>query len=181
MRTIVRPGRNIVLTGFMGTGKSEVGKRLAERLEWRFIDTDNVIERELGKSIAQIFTEKGEAYFRTQERRVIAQTWHQQACVIATGGGTIADPANVRLLKKSGLVVCLTATPEVIYKRVGKSTNRPLLQEGEPLAKIRTLIADRSRAYAKADVMVETSQYSLDNVVDAVLAAYMKSNGESFG
>ena len=171
--------QNIVLTGFMGTGKSEVGKRLAARLERTFIDTDMVIERELGTSIAQLFVEKGEAYFRAHERRIIAQTCQQQDCVIATGGGAMVDPANAELLKKSGLVVCLTATPEVIYNRVKRNANRPLLQGDEPLTKIRTLIADRAQAYARADVMVETSQRSLDDVVHAVLAAYKKSDGDS--
>ncbi len=171
--------QNIVLTGFMGTGKSEVGKRLAARLERTFIDTDMVIERELGTSIAQLFVEKGEAYFRAHERRIIAQTCQQQDCVIATGGGAMVDPANAELLKKSGLVVCLTATPEVIYNRVKRNANRPLLQADEPLTKIRTLIADRAQAYARADVMVETSQRSLDDVVHAVLAAYKKSDGDS--
>ena len=180
MPSTMRLRRNIVLTGFMGTGKSEVGKRLAARLERTFIDTDMVIERELGISIAQLFTEKGEAYFRTHERRVIAQTCQQQDCVIATGGGAILDPVNVEILKKGGLMVCLTATPEVIYNRVRGNTNRPLLREDEPLAKIRTLIADRSQAYARADVMVETSQRSPDDVVHAVLAAYQKSNEDSF-
>jgi shikimate kinase len=172
--------QNIVLTGFMGTGKSEVGKRLATRLERTFIDTDMVIERELGTSITQLFTEKGETYFRAHERRIIAQTCQQQDCVIATGGGAMVDLANAELLKKSGLVVCLTATPEVIYNRVRGNTNRPLLQGDEPLIKIRTLIAERAQAYARADVMVETSQRSLDDVVHAVLAAYKKSSADSF-
>ena len=168
--------RNIVLTGFMGTGKSEVGKRLAARMKRTFVDTDMVIERELGAPIARLFAEKGEAYFRAHERRIIAQTCaqtcQQRDCVIATGGGAMLDPANTELLKKGSLVVCLTATPEVIYNRVRGNTNRPLLQGDDPLTKIRTLLADRAQAYARADVMVETSQRSLDEIVDAVLAAY---------
>jgi shikimate kinase len=175
----MRLRQNIVLTGFMGTGKSEVGKRLAARLEWTFIDTDMLIERELGTSIAELFTQKGEAYFRAHERRIIAQTCQQQDCVIATGGGAIVDLVNAELLKKSGLVVCLTAPSEVIYNRVKGNANRPLLQGDKPLAKIRTLIADRAQAYARADVMVETSQRSLDDVVHAVLAVYEKSKGDS--
>ena len=175
----MRLRRNIVLTGFMGTGKSEVGKRLAARLERTFIDTDMVIERELGTSIAQLFTEKGEAYFRAYERRIIAQTCQQQDCVIATGGGAMVDSVNAELLKKSGLVVCLSASPEVIYGRVKGNVNRPLLQGDDPLTKIRTLISDRAQAYARADIMVETSQRSLDDVIQVVLAAYNKSNGDS--
>jgi shikimate kinase len=175
----MRLRRNIVLTGFMGTGKSEVGKRLAARMKRTFIDTDIVIEQELGISIAQLFAEKGEASFRAHERRIIAQTCQQQDCVIATGGGAMLDPANVALLKKGSLVVCLTATPEVIYNRVRGNANRPLLQGDDPLTKIRSLIADRAQAYARADVTLETSQRSLDEIVDAVLAAYKEPRGDS--
>ncbi len=175
----MRLRRNIVLTGCMGTGKSEVGKRLAARLERTFVDTDMVIERELGTSIAQLFAEKGEAYFRAHERRIIAQTCQQRDCVIATGGGAMVDPANAALLKKGALVVCLTATPEVIYNRVRGNANRPLLQGDDPLTKIRTLIADRAQAYARADVTLETSQRSLEEVVDAVLAAYKEPSGDA--
>jgi shikimate kinase len=89
------------------------------------------------------------------------------------------DPANVALLKKGSLVVCLTATPEVIYNRVRGNANRPLLQGDDPLTKIRSLIADRAQAYARADVTLETSQRSLDEIVDAVLAAYKEPRGDS--
>lgn len=163
---------NIILTGFMGTGKTQVGRRLASRLRWSFIDTDFVIEQELNTSIRQLFAEKGEVYFREQERRVIARVCQHQLCVIATGGGAIVDPANAQQLKNSGLLVCLTATPEVIFARVWSNTDRPLLQAEDPLATIRTLMASRADAYARAQVTIDTSQQSVEQVVAAVLSAY---------
>ena len=163
---------NIILTGFMGTGKTQVGRRLAKRLGWRFIDTDLIIEQELGTSIRQLFAEKGEAYFRGQERRVIARVCQDQRCVIATGGGAIVDPANAQQLQNSGLLICLTATPEVILARVRGNTDRPLLQAEDPLATIRSLLARRSDAYARAQLTIDTSQQSVEQVVAAVLNAY---------
>ncbi len=183
------PG-NIILTGFMGTGKTQVGRRLARRLGWLFVDTDLVIEQELNISIRQLFAEKGEACFRQQERSVIARVCQYQRCVIATGGGAIVDPANAQQLKNSGLVVCLTATPEVIFARVQNNTDRPLLpaekmnrpdqSEGRQddssfdlLATILTLMASRADAYARAQITIDTSQQSVEQVVAAVLSAYL--------
>ena len=163
---------NIILTGFMGTGKTQVGRRLAKRLEWRFVDTDLLIEQELDTSIRQLFAEKGEAYFRKQERRVIARVCQAQRCVIATGGGAIVDPVNAQQLQNSGLLICLTATPEVILARVRGNTDRPLLQADDPLATIRSLLARRSDAYARAQLTIDTSQQSVEQVVAAVLNAY---------
>ncbi|MCE2484371.1 MAG: shikimate kinase [Desulfurellaceae bacterium] len=163
---------NIILTGFMGTGKTQVGRRLAKRLGWRFIDTDLIIEQELGTSIRQLFAEKGEAYFRGQERRVIARVCQDQRCVIATGGGAIVDPANAQQLQNSGLLICLTATPEVIFARVRGNTDRPLLQAEDPLSTIRSLLARRSDAYARAQLTIDTSQQSVEQVVAVVLNAY---------
>lgn len=163
---------NIILTGFMGTGKTQVGSRLAKRLGWRFVDTDLLIEQELDTSIRQLFAEKGEAYFREQERRVIARVCQDQRCVIATGGGAIVDPVNAQRLQNSGLLICLTATPEVILARVRGNTDRPLLQADDPLATIRSLLARRSDAYARAQLTIDTSQQSVEQVVAAVLNAY---------
>ena len=167
---------NIVLVGFMGTGKSEVGRRLGLRLARVFIDTDAVIEREMKTSITQLFEEKGENYFRQQERRVISQVCQGREQVIATGGGAIVDPLNARQLKDNGFIVCLRATPEVIYERVRHNTDRPLLygqdHEHDPLTKIRTLLETRAEAYGQADVTIDTSQRSVDEVVEAVIAAY---------
>jgi shikimate kinase len=166
--------RNVILTGFMGTGKSAVGKQLAARLGRKFVDTDVLIEREEGEPITRIFVEKGEPYFRELEKQVIACVCQEKGLVLATGGGAMLNEANVAQLKDSGTVICLTAAPEVILKRVRGNEDRPLLQSGDPLAKIHNLLAARVEAYAKADVTVDTSRLTVDEVVEAVLAALGK-------
>lgn len=163
--------RNIILTGFMGTGKSVVGKRLARQLKRRFIDTDTLIEQEAGISIAQIFETEGEPAFRKRERQAITRSCQEDDIVIATGGGAIMDAENVRMLKESGLVICLTARPEVILQRLHTTSSRPLLQEPKPLEKIQNLIADRADAYAQADLSIDTSCLGPDAVVEAALTA----------
>ena len=162
---------NIILTGFMGTGKSEVGKQLAVRLGRKFIDTDEMIEQEEGMSIAQLFADKGERYFREREKQMVARVCQKNSVVIATGGGAMVNEENAARLKASGLVICLTASPEVILGRIQKDETRPLLQGGEPLTKIRMLLSARAEAYAKADVTIDTSHLKVDEVVQAVLAA----------
>lgn len=168
---------NIILTGFMGTGKSEVGKRLAARLGWRFIDTDVLIEQEAGMSITRLFADKGEPHFRGLEQQVITRVSMEKDVVIATGGGTIVNQANADRLTAGGTVICLTATPEVILSRVQGNTNRPLLQGDDPLGKIRMLLQSRADAYARADLAIDTSHLGVDEVVDAVQKA-LKERGQ---
>ncbi|MBI3795946.1 MAG: shikimate kinase [Deltaproteobacteria bacterium] len=162
--------RNIILTGFMGTGKSEVGKQLATVLGRKFIDTDIQIEQEEGMSIAQLFATRGEPYFRERERQTIAHACREEGAIIATGGGAMVSAENAARLKTSGTVICLTATPEVILGRVQKDETRPLLQSDDRLARVRTLLAARAVAYAKADAMLDTSDLAVNEVVQAVLA-----------
>jgi len=163
-------GQNIILTGFMGTGKSAVGKKLAARLGRKFIDTDALIEQEAGMPIARLFSEKGEPYFRELEQQVIARVCLENSAVIATGGGAIIREVNAQRLKASGVVICLTAAPEVILARVQGDTTRPLLLADDPLKKIHTLLAVRAEGYAKAHVTIDTSRLSVDEVVEAVQA-----------
>ncbi len=163
--------RNIIFTGFMGTGKSVVGKRLARQLKRRFIDTDTLIEQEAGISIAQIFATEGEPAFRKRERQAITRICQEEDIVLATGGGAVMDAGNARMLKESGLVICLTARPEVILQRLHSTTSRPLLQGPKPLEKIQNMMADRADAYAQADLSIDTSCLSPDAVVEAALAA----------
>ena len=158
----------------MGTGKSSVGKRLAARIGWRFFDSDVLIEQEAKTSIAQIFAEKGEAHFRALEKTTIDRLCRENNVVIATGGGAIVNDENAAHLKASGIVICLTATPEVIFTRVRGNTDRPLLQDPQPLEKIRTLLAQRAEAYAKADVTVDTSLLDIERVVGTILSQIEK-------
>lgn len=155
---------NIILIGFMGTGKSAVGKRLAKRLGWPFVDVDHLIEDSIGMSIPRIFSEKGEAIFRRIENRCISRVVRQRQQVIATGGGAFIDPENRARLKENGLVVCLTAQPQDILSRVGRKVDsRPLLQgTPNPLSRIKALLHERSHAYAQADLTVDTTGLSVE-------------------
>lgn len=164
----MRKKANIILTGFMGTGKSTVGKTVADRLGWSFIDTDVVIEEEAHMTIPTIFAEQGEPYFRALERAVIARICLKTEQVIATGGGAMTNEENTRVLKDNGTVICLTAQPEIILSRVQSNTDRPLLQGDDPLTKITTLLHARAEAYEKADFTVDTSHHTVDEVVEVI-------------
>lgn len=154
----------------MGTGKSEVGKLLAQRLQREFFDTDTVIEQAAGQPIARIFAEKGETHFRELEKQVIRQVCQKHELVIATGGGTIVNMDNAICLKESGTVICLTASPETIVQRVQGNHDRPLLQGEEPLTEIRSLLTARAEAYARADITIDTSALTASEVVEVICA-----------
>jgi len=159
----------------MGTGKSAVGRRLAARLGRRFVDTDILIEQEAKTSIANIFSQKGEPHFRALEKATIKRICQEKAIVVATGGGAIVSEENATRLKESGTVICLTATPETILERVRSNTDRPLLQGPEPLEKIRSLLAIRAEAYAKADMIIDTSTLDIDRVVETIISLVGKT------
>jgi shikimate kinase len=159
----------IVLTGFMGTGKSEVGRRLATRLGRAFVDTDQLVERDAGKSVAAIFADDGEEAFRARERDAVATAAARRDAVIAVGGGAVLDAANRARLREAGVVVCLTASAETILRRVGETTHRPLLAGGEPRAAIERLLADRRPSYdAAADLTVDTTDRRPEDVVEEI-------------
>jgi shikimate kinase len=163
--------RNVILTGFMGTGKSAVGKALAERLGYEFVDVDTLIVAEAGMPISQIFATQGEERFRELESRMVERVSCRAASVIATGGGAIVNPRNLETLKQSGIVIALTARPETILARVGTGADRPMLWGGDPLERIRLLLAERVRAYARADLTLDTTERSIEQVVDDILSA----------
>lgn len=147
---------NIALVGFMGTGKSTVGQLVAGLLHFRFVDTDAMIEGMAGRKISDIFAAEGEARFRELERDVVARLETMDHAVIATGGGLVANPANLASLKRHALVVCLWATPETILKRVGHQNHRPLLRVDDPLARIKSLLEERAPFYRQADVLLSS-------------------------
>jgi len=161
----------IVLTGFMGTGKSVVGRRLAERLGLSFLDLDDMIEEEAGMSIAEIFASEGEPGFRRREREQIASVHRRGHCVIATGGGALLDPENIRTLGTGAVLVCLQAEPEVILRRIKAESHRPLLQVPDRMVRIRELLEQRASAYAQADLAVETSDSSIEEIVDRIMSS----------
>jgi len=164
-----RAVRNIALIGFMGTGKSSVGRMIADQLHFNFLDTDDLIESRAGQSISAIFAGEGEAAFRKFEQTVVAELAERKRTVIATGGGLGANPGNLASLRRHALVVCLWASPEKIWERVRSQTHRPLLQGPDPLAKIRQLLADRGPYYKQADVLLNTELRSLREVAQQVL------------
>lgn len=157
---------NIILTGFMGTGKTTVGRRLAKRLGWKFVDVDQLVEAGAKMPIARVFADRGEAVFRRLERRYISRVVRNRDQVIATGGGAFVDPSSRAQLRVSGPVVCLAAKPRVILSRVGRRIEaRPLLRGANPLLSIRALLSRRASAYAQADLTIDTSELSIDDVV----------------
>ncbi len=167
--TAMRSIHNLALIGFMGTGKSCVGRVAADVLHFTFLDTDRVIEARAGKKISDIFAQDGEPAFRQWERQIVQELALRRRTVIATGGGLPADPANLASLKTHALVVCLWASPETIWEHVRGHNHRPLLQEADPLAKIRQLLAAREPCYRQADVLVNTEMRSVREVAQHVL------------
>ncbi len=149
-----REYRNIALVGFMGAGKSTVGHLLAEILAFEFIDTDRVIELRQNRRVADIFEKDGEPFFRALERDLCRELESSANRVIATGGGMPVDPSNAESLRGHCLVVCLWASPETLYERVRHQSHRPLLQEPDPLARIRSLLVARTPAYRQSDILV---------------------------
>ncbi len=151
---------NLALIGFMGTGKTSVGRLVAEQLHFDYLDTDELIVSRTGRSIAEIFKTDGEPAFRALEQKVVGELASRTKTVIATGGGLPANPANLASLKTHALVVCLWASPEKIWERVKNQTHRPLLHDPDPQKKIRELLAAREPFYKQADVLVNTDMRS---------------------
>ena len=149
---------NIILTGFMGTGKTTVGKLLAKRLQRPFIDTDALIVKRDGRSIADIFAQDGEAAFRAWERTVALELAQQQGLIIATGGRLMLDEENAAALSASGQVFCLTAVPQTILARVKNNAKRPLLNVPDPVARIQELLDQRRDAYGRFPQIVTTGK-----------------------
>ncbi len=166
---------NIVLVGFMGTGKTSVGRRLASQLRMRYVDTDDIIERDSGRRISNIFSEDGEPAFRDLESEAVRKASKLYNHVISTGGGAVLREANMEALKRSGIIFCLTATPDEIYRRVRHQTHRPLLQTPDALAKIRSMLAERHPYYAEADYMVRTTGRPFREIIGYIKHVYAKN------
>ena len=170
--------KNIVLLGFMGTGKSAAGRRLAADFHYHFIDTDQVIEEKTHQRVAEIFATQGEAEFRRLESEAVAGLAERTGCVISTGGGIVLNPKNIDLLGMNGILVLLKSRPEIIFKRVQKRAGqRPLLQKADPLSEIKRLLAEREPLYQKADVVLDTSDMRLDEVVQQIKKKVLEIEG----
>ncbi|MFW6126498.1 MAG: 3-dehydroquinate synthase [Chloroflexota bacterium] len=178
------PFQNIILTGFSFTGKSEVGRLVAQRLGWCFADADQEIVALAGKDIPAIFARDGEGMFRDLERQVVSRLCGGQGYVIATGGGAVIDPDNRRLMSGSGLLVCLDARPETIYQRLLAAQEayhavRPLLAVDGPLEHIKSLKASRQRYYDMADRTVRTDDLTVSQVVERVVYAFKQATARA--
>jgi shikimate kinase len=164
--------QNIALIGFMGTGKSSVGQIVAQQLHFTFLDTDHVIESRTGKSISDLFAQDGEPAFRELEKKIVAELATRKKTVISTGGGLPVNPDNLASLKTHALTVCLWASAEKIWERVRSQTHRPLLNEPDPLAKIKRLLEQREPFYRQADVLLNTEMRALKDVAQQVIHQY---------
>jgi shikimate kinase len=161
--------RAIVLVGLMGAGKSSVGRRLAEKLGLPFVDADQEIEAAAGKTIPEIFADHGEEYFREGERRVIARLLEEGRQVLATGGGAYMDSGTRELARDRGISVWLKADLDLLLKRVNKRNDRPLLQKENPTVVLERLMKLRYPVYALADVIVESRDVQLGQMVNDVI------------
>ena len=161
--------KNIVLIGFMGSGKSTVGKILARKLSRKVVDTDDVIEKTAGMSIKEIFEKFGEAYFRELERKAVKKVSKLEGHIIITGGGVVLNRENMQNLRKRGIIVYLHADPEVIYERVKKTDKRPLLNVKNPIKRIKELLEFRKELYGEHDIKVDTSRLTPEEVADEII------------
>jgi shikimate kinase len=147
---------NLALIGFMGTGKTSVGRLVADLLRFDYVDTDELIQAGTGRTIADIFQADGEPAFRALEEKIVGELATRTGTVIATGGGLPVNPHNLASLKTHSLIICLWASPEKIWEHVRHQSHRPLLHDPNPQAKIRELLAAREPFYKQADVLLNT-------------------------
>ena len=165
---------NLVLLGFMGTGKSALGRRVAALAGCPFLDMDAELERRAGKAISRIFAEDGEPAFRRMESELAAEWGRREGAVIACGGGVVLRAENLRALGANGKLVCLTARPEVLLARTAHSKKRPLLAGEDPEQKIRDLLAVRAPLYAQIPVQFDTSDAEPDALAARLLELWKK-------
>jgi len=165
------PLRSIVLVGLMGAGKTKIGRRLAQRLSLPFFDSDEEIEAAAGETIEEIFANRGEAVFRDGERRVIARLLGGPLHVLATGGGAFMDPSTRRIIAARGVSVWLRAELDVLFARVSRRSNRPLLKTPDPRSVLADLIERRYPVYAEADITVESGDGPPDATASRAIAA----------
>lgn len=163
---------NIILIGFMGSGKTSVGIRLSYQLKHTMIDTDKWIEQKQKMTVSEIFDRYGEEAFRKMETDCLKELIHTtQEQIISVGGGLPIREENHGLLKELGKVVYLKVTPQTVYERLKADTTRPLLQVEDPMARIKSLLADRAPIYEKcADMIVDVSDKSFDEIIEQIVS-----------
>lgn len=163
--------RNIVLVGFMGTGKTVTGRVLAERTGMELVDMDSIIEERQGKTIPEIFAQDGEPAFRSMERELVKELSKRSGLIISTGGGIVLNPENIADFEKTGLVVCLKASPETVFQRLENDTSRPLLS-GDKKGQIAALLEKRKPLYDAIKHGVHTDGLTDIQTADPILKLY---------
>lgn len=161
--------KNIIITGFMGTGKSAVAEELAQKLKMEFIDMDRIIEERQGTSVSDIFARYGENYFREQENKLVKELSLKGNMIIATGGGALLSSDNARILGQMGEIICLYADPRTIYDRLKKENDRPLLKGKDILGEINLLLKKREKIYDKIKCKINTTNFTIQEVVDEII------------
>lgn len=161
--------KNVALIGFMGSGKTSVGRALSKKLGLRFIETDEIVEKDAGKPIARIFSEDGERAFRRLEAEAVSRSSEAKGAIISCGGGVVTNPDNVAALKRNCIIVLLRASPEETLRRVGNGKSRPLLRAKDRLARIKALAKSRKNYYeSAADILVDTDGINVGKVASLI-------------
>lgn len=161
--------KNIVLTGFMGTGKTSIATELSSMIGLQIVDMDTEIEKEQGITINEIFSQFGEPRFRDIETEMAQKVGRMNGKIISTGGGVVLRRENIDLLRENGFIVCLTASPQTVLKRTSSSDERPLLKVEDPLKKIQELLDHRMPFYKNADVMIDTENKTPRQVAEEII------------
>ena len=165
---------NLYLVGFMGTGKTTIGRAVAQKLGFGLLDSDHEIERLQGKTIPDIFAQEGEAAFRAMERAFVEHGHPAQRSVVSCGGGLVVQPGMLERLKARGVVVCLHASIETILARTARQRNRPLLAVEDPEARVRALYAQREPIYRRSGTLILTDSRPLHDITSHVIRAWRR-------
>jgi shikimate kinase len=168
--------KNIVLTGFMGTGKTKVGKELSRLLNMKLIDVDTEIEKSEKMTINDIFKQFGESRFREIESEMLKKLSGYKKSIISTGGGVVLRQGNIDALKKNGIIICLMAKPETILKRTCNNNDRPLLQVENPIERIEKLLNFRKPFYEKADIIIDTEDKAPLQIAEEIIETIKDRN-----
>lgn len=171
--------KSIALIGFMATGKSTIGPLLAEKMGCTFVDTDAIVEADMGKKIADIFSEMGEDVFRDAEHEALKKALEMENSVLSTGGGVILFERNRKLLEERAFVVSLAASAETVFDRVKGDDTRPLLQCEDPLSRIKQMMAERQAYYDHCDFKISTDSLSAETCCKMIIEAYASHSAKN--
>lgn len=175
----ISTGSNIYIVGFMGVGKSTIGRRVARSLDMKFIDSDKAVEEKAGKSVREMFEQDGEELFRSLEREFFESGHPSSGCVVACGGGVLVSEGMLDILSKRGMIIGLFAKPESILARTQHRSTRPLLNVEDKEAKIRELLEQREKTYLKADTLIMTDGRKMSEVAFHIVRAYKQKAAKS--